>query len=162
LAGVQDAPPVLVTVISNASNRGLPAAVNQGLNAARGEYLVLLNNDAVVTDSWLDPLIALANAESGLNKEVQEVQEGGNQTEGTTNQTNLTNRKSTICLVGPMLNYASPPQLVENVPDRDPEEMPSFARRWRDEHRGQCFTAGKIFGFCMLIKRSVYETVGGG
>ena len=60
LAGVQDASPVPVTVIANAVNRGFPAAVNQGLSVARGEYLVLLNNDAVVTDSWLDQLIALA------------------------------------------------------------------------------------------------------
>ena len=30
------------------------------MHVARGEYLVLLNNDAVVTDGWLDQLIALA------------------------------------------------------------------------------------------------------
>ena len=63
--GVQDASPVPVTVIANAVNRGFPAAVNQGLRVARGEYLVLLNNDAVVTDSWLDQLIALAEMEGG-------------------------------------------------------------------------------------------------
>ena len=34
-------------------------------------------------------------------------------------------------------------------------------RRWRDEHRGQWFTAGKLSGFCLLMKRAVYETVGG-
>ena len=39
--------------------------------------------------------------------------------------------------------------------------MQGFARRWRDEHRGQWFTAGKISGFCLLMKRAVYETVGG-
>src|SRR5271166_5261928 len=61
LAGVQDASPVPVSVISNAANRSFPAAVNQGLRAAQGEYLVLLNNDTVVTDSWLEQLIGLAN-----------------------------------------------------------------------------------------------------
>ena len=60
LAGVQDVAPMRVTVVSNAQNLGFPAAVNQGLKAARGEYLVLLNNDAVVTDGWLNQLIALA------------------------------------------------------------------------------------------------------
>ena len=54
-----------VTVIANAANRGFPAAINQGLQAARGEYLVLLNNDVVVTDAWLDQLIALATAKTG-------------------------------------------------------------------------------------------------
>ncbi len=29
---------------------------------ARGEYLVLLNNDVVVTSDWLEQMIALANA----------------------------------------------------------------------------------------------------
>ena len=61
LAGVRDMAAVPVTVISNTTNRGFPAAINQGLKVARGEYLVLLNNDVVVTDGWLGPLIALAN-----------------------------------------------------------------------------------------------------
>ena len=60
-----------------------------------------------------------------------------------------------------MSNYASPPQMVEGVAYRDMDEMQGFARRWRDERRGQWFTAGKISGFCMLVKRAVYETVGG-
>ena len=62
LAGVQDDAAVPVTVISNTTNLGFPAAINQGLKAARGEYLVLLNNDVVVTDGWLEQLIALAES----------------------------------------------------------------------------------------------------
>src|SRR5580692_1088366 len=54
LSGVQDAAAVAVTVIANRENRGFPAAINQGLQHARGEFLVLLNNDVVVTDAWLD------------------------------------------------------------------------------------------------------------
>ena len=60
-----------------------------------------------------------------------------------------------------MSNYASPPQWVENVPYKGLEEMDGFARRWREEHRGQWFTTGKISGFCLLMKRVVYETIGG-
>jgi hypothetical protein len=56
---------VPVTVVSNATNVGFPAAINQGLQQARGEYLVLLNNDVVVTDAWLDQLIALTTAKRG-------------------------------------------------------------------------------------------------
>ncbi len=65
LAGVQDASPVPVTVIANSTNLGFPAAINQGLRYGRGEYLVLLNNDAVVTDAWLEQLIALTTARTG-------------------------------------------------------------------------------------------------
>jgi glycosyltransferase involved in cell wall biosynthesis len=64
LSGVQDAAVVPVTVISNRENRGFPAAINQGLQQARGEYLVLLNNDVVVTDAWLDQLTALTTAKN--------------------------------------------------------------------------------------------------
>ena len=60
LAGVQDASPVPVTVIANSTNLGFPAAINQGLKCARGEYLVLLNNDAVVTEGWLEQMIGLS------------------------------------------------------------------------------------------------------
>ena len=62
LAGVQDMSPVPVRVVANARNLGFPAAINQGLRRARGEYLVLLNNDVVVTEGWLDHLVALASA----------------------------------------------------------------------------------------------------
>ncbi len=37
------------TIIFNASNRGFSAGVNQGLVAAKGDYILLLNNDTVVT-----------------------------------------------------------------------------------------------------------------
>jgi glycosyltransferase involved in cell wall biosynthesis len=65
LAGVRDMAAVPVTVVSNATNLGFPAAINQGLQLARGEYFVMLNNDVVVTDGWLDQLIALAHARPG-------------------------------------------------------------------------------------------------
>ena len=45
-----------VQVICNPDNRGFAAANNQGLAAARGEILVLLNNDTIVPPGWLGRL----------------------------------------------------------------------------------------------------------
>lgn len=45
------------TVILNDDNRGFAAANNQGIAAASGEYIVLLNNDTYVTPGWLGTLI---------------------------------------------------------------------------------------------------------
>jgi GT2 family glycosyltransferase len=40
-------------VIENKRNEGFAAAANRGLEAARGEKLVILNNDTIVPRSWL-------------------------------------------------------------------------------------------------------------
>ncbi len=151
LSGVRDVAAMPITVIGNSKNLGFPAAVNQGLKAARGEFLVLLNNDAVVTDGWLSQLIALAEMpwKDDLTTEHIEITEkripGGEPNPG--------RQRKGIGLAGPTSNYASPPQLVENVPYKSMEEMQAFARGWRDERRGQWFTTGKLSGFCLLMKR---------
>jgi GT2 family glycosyltransferase/predicted negative regulator of RcsB-dependent stress response len=43
-------------IIWNKNNLGFPVAVNQGIKAAQGEVIVILNNDTVVTPGWLDHL----------------------------------------------------------------------------------------------------------
>jgi GT2 family glycosyltransferase/2-polyprenyl-3-methyl-5-hydroxy-6-metoxy-1,4-benzoquinol methylase len=69
-------------LIENTDNRGFPAAVNQALKISRGEYVVLLNNDTVVTTGWL--------------RRMQEVLDSDPR----------------IGLVGPCSNYVSGPQCV--------------------------------------------------
>lgn len=57
-----------VRVLFNETNRGFPAANNQGLRAAAGEILVLLNNDTVVPPGLLGRLVypLRADPEIGL------------------------------------------------------------------------------------------------
>jgi glycosyltransferase involved in cell wall biosynthesis len=167
LAGLQDASPVPVTVVANSINRGFPGAINQGLSEARGEYLVLMNNDVVVTDGWLDQLVAL----TGVRPERPQVEQlparcpppPAPPLQGGEICGSVSGREGMACvgLAGPMSNYAAPPQLVDDVPYHDMHEMHAFARTWRDEHRGKWFTVPKLSGFCLLIKRAVYDKIGG-
>lgn len=42
----------------NGTNKGFAGAINQGLMMAKGDTLLILNNDVVVTHRWLDNMIA--------------------------------------------------------------------------------------------------------
>ncbi len=184
LAGVQDVSPVPVTVIANTTNRGFPAAINQGLQCARGEHLVLLNNDVVVTDGWLDQLKALTLVDIDGADSARSIPKSKSKSKdrnytvsrpkrwrGVTvihllpddesEEEGATHEGGKVGLVGPMSNYAAPPQLVENVPYHDLDDMKHFARQCREEHRGKWFTVPKLSGFCLLMKRAVYDAIGG-
>jgi glycosyltransferase involved in cell wall biosynthesis len=81
LASVRAETPIPVSVVASGGARGLPAAINQGIQASRGEYLVVLGTDVVVTEGWLDQLIGLADC-----------------------------RERRVGLVGPMFNHGASPQ----------------------------------------------------
>jgi GT2 family glycosyltransferase len=74
-----------VRLIANDGNRGFPPAVNQGLAVASGRQVLLLNDDVVVTTSWLDrmlralysdPTVGLAGPCSNFVSGPQQVQGG--------------------------------------------------------------------------------------
>jgi GT2 family glycosyltransferase len=67
-------------VIRNETNLGFPVAVNQGIREAKGDIIILLNNDVIVTSGWADKLVKhletysivapLANYCAGLQQQV--------------------------------------------------------------------------------------------
>jgi GT2 family glycosyltransferase/glycosyltransferase involved in cell wall biosynthesis/Flp pilus assembly protein TadD len=120
-------------LVRNERNLGYAAGNNQGLAAARGEQLVLLNNDVVVTEGWLGRLLACAR------------------------------RHQAIGLVGPVTNHISGPQRLPEV-GYDPESLEgldAWARQFAQEHAGQRQVHWRAVGFCLLIKRTVLDRIGG-
>ena len=52
-----------IRVVNVGGGKGMGAGCNRGLEAARGEYAMLLNNDVEVTEDWLAPLVAAMEAD---------------------------------------------------------------------------------------------------
>jgi len=55
-----------IRLIENAENLGFTGGVNQGAQAARGRWLVLLNPDAYAEPEWLERLAAASDAYPGV------------------------------------------------------------------------------------------------
>jgi len=53
-------------VIRNAENKGFVEACNAGAGAARGKFLIFLNNDTIVQPEWLDALIETAESDEKI------------------------------------------------------------------------------------------------
>jgi GT2 family glycosyltransferase len=120
-----------VQVIFNKENKGFAGGNNQGLVLARGEYVLLLNNDTIVTDGWLTRMLAVFK------------------------------NHPEVGLVGPMSNYVSGPQLINNVPYKNMKQMHRFAKQLADKYRGQSADIFRVVGFCLMIRRVVVDRVGG-
>lgn len=57
-----------LTLISYPVNNGFPVACNTGMKLARGDALLLLNNDVVVSSKWLDHMLSCLDhsADTGI------------------------------------------------------------------------------------------------
>ncbi len=51
-----------ITLIENPGNRGFAGGNNQGIDASKGDYIFLLNNDTTVNGHWLGSLVRVIEA----------------------------------------------------------------------------------------------------
>lgn len=121
-----------VKILSNPENRGFAAACNQGIAAADGDFILLLNNDVVVTSGWLTKMLAATAIDDRIG------------------------------LIGPRSNYVAGPQIVDKVPyGTNLATMQRFASEFALRQAGEGHEADFAIGFCLLIKRSVIARIGG-
>lgn len=119
-------------LIENGRNLGFAKGCNQGIEASQGAYILLLNNDVVVTQGWLSEMLKCINSTDNIG------------------------------MVGPMSNAVSGPQLVQKVPyGNSMKAMQKFARDFAAENSGKTSEIMRLVGFCLLIRKEVFDIIGG-
>ncbi len=124
-----------VRCIMNGRNEGFARAANQGMVATAGDYLVLLNNDTVVTRGWLTRMI----------RQLERHPDAG--------------------MIGPVTNLAGNEQKVNaGYGDIDQGlsigQIEAFADRYTRSHAGQTLELPRLGFFCAVIPRRVLAEVG--
>lgn len=120
-----------VRVIFNPVNRGYAGGNNQAIAVCRGEYIVLLNNDVIVTGGWLEALLGAFDRIPGLG------------------------------VSAPLSNNIAGHQQTADSVYGNLDEMQAYARRRYERHRGEGYLTDRVIGFCMCIDRRVIEEIGG-
>ena len=120
-----------IILIKNDYNLGFPSAVNQGIKAAMGKNILLLNNDVVLTEGWLERMLELVKS------------------------------NPVIGIVGPISNIVSGVQLDKNAKYNSIEEMHKYTVKIKKENKGQFFEFPRVAFLCTLIKREVIDKIGG-
>ncbi|MCV6636211.1 glycosyltransferase [Candidatus Albibeggiatoa sp. nov. NOAA] len=125
-------------LLINEQARGYTCAANQGLKAASGDYVILLNSDTIVTPFWLDRLVACANSDEKIG------------------------------MVGPLSNTASWQSVpyIEQNGDWATNPLPADMSPTQFANRLAAFST-RVYprlpflnGFCLLMKQAVIQQVG--
>ena len=120
-----------IKVIFNDLNLGFPAAVNQGIQAAKGKYIVIANNDIVFTEGWLERLIEVAESDNKIG------------------------------IVGPISNEVSGVQIDKEANYKTINEMHLYAKVVKGKNKESVFEFPRVAFLCTLIKREVIDKIGG-
>lgn len=132
-----------VHVIANTDNVGFARANNQGVRAARGRYVLLLNSDAMLTPGALDQLMALADARPAAGViGAQLINRDGSFQASFNDIPTLLQEFLVLSGVGRLL-------FGRQFPSHGPEEEAGPK------------PAGWVGGACMLLPREVYLAAGG-
>jgi glycosyltransferase involved in cell wall biosynthesis len=114
-------------------------ATNCGLRKARGQYIVIGNDDVIFASRWLDEMIdALVRATT----KISEIRWG---------------------FVGPYTNRGFPVQTLdaENWPEaHQPALREKIVERLARGNHPEIIPSGALSGFCLMITRECYEAVG--
>ena len=118
--------------IRNKTNLGFSKAVNLGLRAASGDYIAVVNSDVVFFEGGLQGLAACLDADTASGA------------------------------IGPLTNRTVGVQRVALAPklEKNAASLSFFAQAIRMKFPGESFGVHRLVGFCFMLRRAAYESVG--
>ncbi|MGB3557165.1 MAG: tetratricopeptide repeat protein [Geitlerinemataceae cyanobacterium] len=128
-----------MTLIRNSIAKGYTKAANQGLQASRSDYVLLLNSDTIVTPKWIEKLIECAKSDLKIG------------------------------VVGPLSNCASwqsVPDLFDANGDWAINQIPKkysldgYSQLIEQSSQRSFPSVSFINGFCYMITRAALDSVG--
>jgi GT2 family glycosyltransferase/Flp pilus assembly protein TadD len=117
-------------LIENRENVGVAKGRNQGMNLSQGEFLLLLDNDVIVSEGWL----------SGMQECLKHAPDAG--------------------IVGPMTNSKSGLQQIADESYRSVDYLDKYVAKFKEQYRHRRISSRNITGFCLLFKRALVEKIG--
>ena len=117
-------------LIENKENVGVAKGRNLGINISRGESILLLDNDVIISSGWL----------SGMMECLKHAPDAG--------------------IVGPITNSSSGRQQVADESYRSVDYLDKYATTFKERFNHRRIPCRNIAGFCMLFKRTLVEKVG--
>ncbi|WP_227551706.1 glycosyltransferase family 2 protein [Metabacillus sediminilitoris] len=121
-----------IKLICNKQNKGFAGGCNQGMKLAKGEQLLLLNNDTIVSHHWLDNLLKALYISPRIG------------------------------MVGPLTNSTNPPGVKKpaNVNYSNEVQYHQLASRFNQHDPSKWKAMQVLYGFCLLLKREVFDKIG--
>lgn len=119
-----------VKLVLNRENKGFAKGCNQGIAAAAGDYVLLLNNDTIAAPRWLNNLITCMESDQSTG------------------------------IVGPRSNYAKEPQYLRVNYTTIEEMLEFSKAFNKSSDPAKWFELDMVVGFCMLIRRQVIDDIG--
>lgn len=119
-------------IITNSKNMGAPKSFNQGIACSKGNYIVLLNNDIIVSSGWLKKMVLRAE------------------------------NNDEIGIIGPLSNKVkNDTGLFPDYPGfRSFREIQHKAAEVDLRYKDKYIYTRSVASFCMLIKNCVIDKIG--
>jgi GT2 family glycosyltransferase/MoaA/NifB/PqqE/SkfB family radical SAM enzyme len=131
-------PKVGLKYVRSEKNLGFAKGCNEGIKLTRGDFVVILNNDTLVTPGWLAGLLKPLAIDEGVG------------------------------ITGPMSNFVSGSQMVDNSPLHFPDpdkvdfgRLAAYSGEFRNSYKETYGETDCIIGLCMAMRRGMIETIGG-